>query len=63
MVEHPKAFRFHKAYANIPLPERSEICSVVNNEPLSWRAVKSEIDHKTKAGYGAIEQLLKLEII
>ena len=62
--EHPAAYRFHKAYANIPLKLRStEICCVINDEPMTFQVVRQEIKDHTKIGYKAIEQLIRNNII
>ena len=61
--EHPKAYLFHRAYANVPVPARSEICCVVGKEPMSWQVVKVEVDNKTEVGYKAVKQLLRLDVI
>jgi len=63
MKQHPQEYKFRKAYANIPLPLRSEICCVVDTEPMTFHVVKLEIDYKTEAGYKAVDQLIKMEII
>ena len=50
--------------ANIPIALRSsEICCVVDNEPMTFQVVKLEVDNNTEIGYKAIEQMLKLKII
>ncbi len=62
--EHPEAWKFRRAYANIPIDLRStEICCVVDNEPMTFQVVKLEVDNNTEIGYKAIEQLSKLKII
>lgn len=60
---HPEEWKFRRAYANVPLPLRDEICCVIDDEPLTFRTARLEIDNKTEAGYKAIQQLLKMEII
>lgn len=62
-MKHPKARKFQKLYANIPLTLRKEIIAVINDEPLSFRGVKQELDKKTKKGYKALEQMNKLGLI
>ena len=62
--EHPETWKFRKAYANIPIALRSsEICCVVDNEPMTFNVVKLEVDNNTKIGYKAIEQMSRLKII
>lgn len=63
MKEHKCSWKFRRAYANIPLPLRSDICCVINDEPMSWQVVKIEVDNNTKIGYKTVGQLVKLKII
>ncbi len=59
MKEHPAAWKFHRAYANIPLRLRgTEICCVIDGEPMTFQVVREEIKNNTEAGRKAIDQLL-----
>ena len=55
--------RFFRVYPNLPLNERGNVCAVVNNEPVSWRIAKLEIENNTEVGIEILEQLIRLEII
>ncbi len=58
----PKS-KFYKTYANLPLGLRNEIIAVLDNEPVTWNAVKIEIENDTPKGKILLEKLLKLKII
>lgn len=61
---HPEDWKFFRMYANIPLPLRgSEICAVVDDEPMTFRVVYQELHHKTEAGFKALEQLIKMGVV
>lgn len=54
---------FLKIYANLPLGMRDEIVVVVDNEPMTWNAVRLEVEQDTKKGQQALEILEKLGIL
>ena len=56
-------WKFYRAYANIPIVLRSEICCVVDNEPMTFSIVKLELDNKTEIGFKAVDQMLQLGIL
>jgi len=58
-----KKEKFYKAYSNLPLNLRSEIVIVIDNQPISWKVVKLEIDNNTKLGDTILEKLEALRII
>ena len=55
--------KFYKVYGNLPLNLRDEIIVVINNEPISWKVAKLEIDADTKIGQEILIKLDELEII
>lgn len=55
--------RFYKVYNNLPLNLRDEVILVINNEPLTWKVAKLEIDQDTQIGKTILEKLNALEII
>ena len=61
-MEHPLAYKFHQAYANLPLGIRGEIIAVVDGEPMSWKVVKLELDGGTEMGFKVMEYLVRLGI-
>lgn len=59
----PKKEKFYKAYSNLPLNLRSETVIVIDNQPISWKVAKLEIDNNTKLGDTILEKLEALRII
>lgn len=57
------ATKFQQIYVNLPLNQRQEVVVVIDDEPISWNAVKLEIDNDTDKGKQALEILVKLGII
>lgn len=55
--------RFYKIYNNLPLNLREEVILVVNNEPITWKVAKLEIDQNTALSKELLEKLSALEII
>lgn len=55
--------KFLQIYANLPLNQRTEIVVVVDNEPLTWNAVKIEIENNTDKGKEILGKLVELGII
>lgn len=62
MVKDKKA-RFLKIYANLPLGARNEIIAVIDTEPLTWNAVKLEVENNTKKGDQALQTLEELGVL
>lgn len=58
-----KKEKFYKVYSNLPLNIRDEIVLVVENEPITWKVAKLEIDNDTKLGNIILEKLESLKII
>lgn len=55
--------RFYKVYNNLPLGIRDEVILVVNDEPITWKVAKLEIDNDTPLSKEILEKLAALEII
>jgi len=55
--------QFIKIYANLPLGARSEIVTVVGNEPVTWNSAMVEIENNTKIGESILAQLISLGIL
>lgn len=55
--------RFYKIYNNLPLNLREEVVLVINNEPVTWKVAKLEIDQNTKLSLEILEKLSELKII
>ncbi len=55
--------RFYRTYANLPLPVRSEVAVVIDDEPISWNVLKIEVDNNTLLGKKGLEILNKLNYL
>ncbi len=55
--------RFMSVFADLPIPLRREIISVIDGQPMSWNVAYTEIKNKTKLGDKILAQLNRLEII
>jgi len=55
--------RFYNVYNNLPLGVRDEVILVVNDEPVTWKVAKLEIDNDTPLTKEILEKLASLEII
>lgn len=55
--------RFYKVYNNLPLNLRDEVILVINNEPLTWKVARLEVDQDTQMAKTILEKLNALEII
>jgi len=63
MVNMDQKAKFYKVYASLPLGLRDEIVVVVDDEPLTWKAARIEVDNDTKKGSEILEKLKKLGIL
>jgi len=55
--------KFLQIYANLPLNQRNEIIVVIDNEQLTWNAVKIEVENDTPKAKEILEKLIKMGII
>jgi len=55
--------RFLRTYANLPMGVRADIAVVVDREPMSWNALKLEVDNNTVLGRKGLEILDKLNFL
>lgn len=55
--------RFYKVYNNLPLNLREEVILVINNEPITWKVVRLEVDQDTQLAQTILEKLSALNII
>lgn len=58
-----KKTEFLKIYANLPLGAREEIIVVVDNEPLTWKAARLEVELDTPKGKEILKILIALKIL
>lgn len=62
-MEDKKREKFYQVYADLPLGIRDQIVVVVDDEPMTWRALKLEVDNNTQAGKKGIQKLFSLGIL
>lgn len=55
--------RFLRTYANLPLAVRNEIAVVIENDAISWNALKIEVENNTVIGKKATEILDRLNFL
>lgn len=55
--------RFFRVYPNLPMFERSNVCCVVDDEPISWHVAYVEITNKTELSKKILKILDKLKLI
>jgi len=58
-----KKDRFYKVYNNLPLNLREEVILVINDEPLTWKVARLEIDGNTNVSKIILEKLDALKFI
>lgn len=62
-MEMEKKSKFQRAYSNLPLEFRTEICVVIDDEPVTWNVVKLEIDNNSEKGNKILDKLFELKIL
>ncbi len=55
--------KFFKVYNNLPLNLRDEVILVLNNEPITWKVARVEIENDTKLSKEILNDLRRLGII
>lgn len=55
--------KFYKIYANVPLNLRDEVILVVNDEPVTWKVAKLEVDGETALSKKILQKLEALGVI
>ncbi len=55
--------KFRKAYANLPVPERSQVVIVVDDKPFSWNVAYTEISSNTGLGNKIVKKMNKIGIL
>ncbi|MBI3443518.1 hypothetical protein HY008_02520 [Candidatus Woesebacteria bacterium] len=58
-----KKEKFYKVYNNLPLNLREEVIVIIENEPITWKVAKLEIDNKTHLAEEILGKLEALNII
>jgi hypothetical protein len=57
------SLKFLKIYANLPLAAREEVIVVIGDEPMSWNALRIEVENNTPKGLEGLTILSRLKII
>lgn len=55
--------RFYNVYNNLPLNLRDEVILVIDNEPITWKVARLEVDQDTQTAKTILEKLTALNII
>lgn len=55
--------RFYQVYNSLPLGIRDEIVLVINNESITWKVARLEIDNNTPLSKEILEKLEELKFI
>lgn len=58
-----KKEKFYKVYSNLPLNLRGEVVVIIDDEPITWKVAKLEIDNDTKQSKIILDKLEKFNII
>ncbi|HCM82725.1 MAG: hypothetical protein UW37_C0018G0011 [Candidatus Gottesmanbacteria bacterium GW2011_GWA2_44_17] len=58
-----KKDRFYKVYNNLPLNLREEVILVINDEPITWKVARLEIDGNTNLSKIILDKLDALKFI
>ena len=55
--------KFLHAYANLPVPERSQVIAILNEKTYSWDTAYTEVSNKTLLGNKILKKMELLEIL
>jgi len=55
--------RFYQVYNNLPLGVRDEVVLVINDESITWKVARLEIDNNTPLSKKILERLEELKFI
>ena len=55
--------KFVRVYANLPVPERSQVVAVINDKPYSWDVAYAEISNNTDLGNKILKKIKLLGIL
>ena len=58
-----KKAQFMNIYANLPLATREGVIVVIENEPLTWKVAKLEVENDTPKGKEILRILAGLKIL
>ena len=49
--------KFMRVYANLPVPERSQVVAIVEEKPYSWDVAYSEISNNNELGNKILKKM------
>lgn len=55
--------KFERVYANLPVPERSQVVAVIDDKPYSWDIAYAEISNDTGLGNNILKKMKLLGIL
>ena len=55
--------KFVRVYANLPVPERSQVVAVINDKPYSWDVAYAEISNNTELGNKILKKIKLVGIL
>ena len=55
--------KFVRVYANLPVPERSQVVAVIDDKPYSWDVAYAEISNETVLGNKILKKIKLLGIL
>lgn len=55
--------KFYTVYNNLPLNLRDEVILVLENEPITWKVARLEVDQNTKLSCTILEKLVALGVL
>ena len=55
--------KFVRVYANLPVPERSQVVAVINDKPYSWDVAYAEISNNTELGNKILKKMKLVGIL
>lgn len=55
--------RFYRVYNNLPLGVREEVILVINDESITWKVARLEIDNDTPLSKEILKKLEELKFI
>ncbi len=55
--------KFVRVYANLPVPERSQVVAVIDDKPYSWDVAYAEISNETVLGNKILKKMKLVGIL
>ncbi len=55
--------KFRRVYANLPVPERTQVVAIVDEKPYSWDVAYTEVSNNNKLGNKILKKMKLIGII